>query len=109
MVVAAANAPVFSLFDVYINHGEVGGYLSSLSEQGKAAGAMALRLLSCAKPQNIPRVNGVNTYMFDWRALKRWGLSESDLPPESVVLFREISAWERTKRIWISGLLIILS
>jgi signal transduction histidine kinase len=47
--------------------------------------------------------------MFDWRALKRWGLRESDLPPESVVLFREISVWERTKRIWASGLLIILA
>jgi signal transduction histidine kinase len=109
MVVAAANAPVFSLFDVYINHGEVGGYLSSLSEQGKVAGAMALKLVSGAKPQDIPRVAGVNTYMFDWRALKRWGLRESDLPPESVVLFREISVWERTKRIWASGLLIILA
>ena len=108
-MVDAANAPVFSLFDVHMNHGEVGGYLSSVSEQGKVAGAMALRLLSGTKPQEIPRVMGVNTYMFDWRALKRWGLRESDLPPGSVVLFREISVWERTKRIWISGLLIILS
>jgi signal transduction histidine kinase len=108
-MVDAANAPVFSLFDVHINHGEVGGYLSSLSEQGKVAGAMALRLLSGAKPQDIPRVNGVNTYMFDWRALQRWGLRESDLPPESVVLFREISVWERSKRIWASGLLMILA
>ncbi len=109
MVAAAANAPVFGLFDVYINHGEVGGYLSSLREQGKVAGAMALRLLSGAKPQDIPRISGVKTYMFDWRALKRWGLRESDLPPGSVVLFREISVWERTKAIWISGLLIILA
>jgi signal transduction histidine kinase len=109
MVAATANVPVFSLFDVYLSHGEVGGYLSSFSEQGKVAGDMALRLLSGAKPQDIPRVNGVNTYMFDWRALKRWGIRDSDLPPESVVLFREISVWERTKGIWISGLSIILS
>jgi len=109
LVAAAANAPVFSLFDVYLNHGEVGGYLSSLSEQGKVAGAMALKLISGAKPQDIPRVNGVNTNMFDWRALKRWGIRESDLPLGSVVLFREISVWERTKRIWASGLLIILA
>jgi signal transduction histidine kinase len=70
---------------------------------------MALKLISGAKPQDIPRVNGVNTNMFDWRALKRWGIRESDLPPGSVVLFREISVWERTKRIWASGLLIILA
>ena len=109
MVTTAANAPVFSLYDVYLNHGEVGGYLSSFSEQGKVAGAMALRLLSGVKPQDIPWVNGVNTYMFDWRALKRWGIRESDLPPGSVVLFGEISVWDRTKWIWISGLLIILA
>jgi hypothetical protein len=56
---------------------------------------MALRLLSGAKPQDIPTVKGVNTYMFDWRALKRWGLRESDLPPESVVLFREVASMGR--------------
>jgi signal transduction histidine kinase len=108
LVAAAANAPVFSFFDVFLNHGEVGGYLSSFSEQGKVAGAMALRLLGGVNPQNIPRVRGVNTYMFDWRALHRWGFKESDLPPGSVVVFRELSIWERTKRIWIGGLLIIL-
>jgi signal transduction histidine kinase len=108
-MVDAANAPVFSLFDVHINHGEVGGYLSSLSEQGKVAGGMALRLLSGAKPQDIPRVNSIGTYMFDWRALKRWGLRESDLPPGSTVLFQEVSVWERNKRIWIIVLIVILA
>jgi ABC-type uncharacterized transport system substrate-binding protein len=60
MIAAAANAPVFSLYDVHINHGEVGGYLSSLSEQGKVAGAMALRILKGDKPQDMPRVEGAN-------------------------------------------------
>jgi signal transduction histidine kinase len=46
--------------------------------------------------------------MFDWRALRRWGLSEKDLPAGSTVLYRELSIWQRTKSIWISGLLIIL-
>ena len=55
LITAAANAPVFGLYDVYLNHGEVGGYLSSLSEQGKVAGGLALRLLGGAKPQDIPR------------------------------------------------------
>jgi signal transduction histidine kinase/ABC-type uncharacterized transport system substrate-binding protein len=108
MVAAAANAPVFSLYDVFLNHGEVGGYLSSFSEQGKAAGAMALKLLSGIKPQAIPRATGVHTYMFDWRALKRWGLRENDLPPGSIVLFREVSVWERTKWTWATMLAIIL-
>jgi ABC-type uncharacterized transport system substrate-binding protein len=65
LVAAAANAPVFSLYDVFLNHGEVGGYLSNVNEQGKVAGSMALRILRGEKPQDIPRVKGVNTYIFD--------------------------------------------
>ncbi len=105
LVAAAANAPVFGLFDVYLNHGEVGGYLSSLSEQGKVAGSMALRMLRGEKPRDIPRVKGVNTYMFDWRALKRWGLKESALPPGSIVLNRQLTVWESTGGTSLAGLL----
>jgi PAS domain S-box-containing protein len=108
MVAVAANAPVFSLFDVYLNHGEVGGYLSSLSEQGKVAGYMALKLLSGAKPQDIPRVKGVNTYMFDWRALQRWGLKVSELPRESIVLNYQPTVWESYKSYIIGGISLII-
>ena len=97
LVAAAANAPVFSLYDVFLNHGEVGGYLSNLNEQGKVAGGMALRILQGEKPQDIPRVKGVNTYMFDWRAVKRWGLKESEIPPGSIVLNRQPTVWESYK------------
>ena len=109
LVAAAANAPVFGLFDVFLNHGEVGGYLSNLSEQGKVAGSMALRMLRGEKPQDIPRVKGVNTYMFDWRALKRWGLKESELPPGSIVLNRQLTVWESYKWYIIGGIALFLA
>jgi signal transduction histidine kinase/ABC-type uncharacterized transport system substrate-binding protein len=108
LVAGAANAPVFGLFDVYLNHGEVGGYLSSLSGQGKVAGGMALRILRGENPREIPKVKGVNTYMFDWRALKRWGLKESALPPGSIVLNRQPTVWESYKWYFISGISVIL-
>jgi PAS domain S-box-containing protein len=34
---------------------------------------------------------------FDWRALQRWGISESRLPPDSVIRFRELSVWQQYK------------
>jgi len=49
-----------------------------------------------------------NLDLFDWRALRRWGFKESNLPPGSIVIFREFSVWERTKRVWITGLIIVL-
>ena len=53
-ITRAANAPVFSLFDVHLNYGEVGGYLSSLREQGKVSGGMALRILQGKRRARSP-------------------------------------------------------
>jgi signal transduction histidine kinase/ABC-type uncharacterized transport system substrate-binding protein len=108
MVISAASAPVFSLSDVDFSHGEVGGDVTSFAKEGMIVGDFAQRILKGERPQDIPIVNGANVYLFDWRALRRWGFKESDLPPGSKVIFREFSVWERTKRIWISGILIIL-
>jgi signal transduction histidine kinase/ABC-type uncharacterized transport system substrate-binding protein len=108
MVIDAANAPVFVMDDVDIGRGTVGGDVVSWAADGKVAAGMAARILDGVKPQQVPVVRNSGVYIFDWRALHRWGFKESDLPPGSIVIFRELSVWERTKRIWISGLLIIL-
>jgi signal transduction histidine kinase len=108
LVVGAANAPIFVVDDVDLGAGTVGGYLISWVRDGQVAAKMAVRVLGGEKPQNIPIVRNNNVYMFDSRALRRWGLSEKDLPVGSTVLYRELSIWERTRSIWISTGLIIL-
>jgi PAS domain S-box-containing protein len=108
LVAAAANAPVFSLADVYLNHGEVGGYLSNLNQQGNLAGDMALRLLQGEKPRDIPLVGGAYAYMFDWKAVKRWGLKESEIPPGSIILNQPLTIWESYKEYIVGGISLIL-
>ena len=93
-VVAAANVPVFGMNDVNLGHGEVGGKVSYIREQGRIAGDIALRMLKGEKPQDIPRVRDTTAYMFDARALKRWGLKEKDLPTGSIILNRQPDFWE---------------
>ncbi len=107
MVASVANAPVFGPSDVDLGHGEVGGYLESFAKEGEIVGGIAVRILNGERPQDIPIVRGANAYMFDWRALRRWGFRESDLPASSVVLFRPPPLWQRTKWIWEAALLII--
>ena len=34
---------------------------------------------------------------FDWRELRRWGVAEANLPPNSTVRFREPTLWEQYK------------
>jgi PAS domain S-box-containing protein len=109
LIVAAANAPIFTLSDRILNHGEVGGKVASAREQGKIAGSMALRILNGEKPQDIPKIESAAVYMFDWRALKRWGLDERKLPPGSIVINRQLTTWESYKWYMISGIAVFLA
>ena len=97
MVAGAANAPVFVMDDVNLRAGTVGGDLVNWVDDGRMAAKMAVRVLNGEKPQDIPVVTSKHTYMFDWRALKRWGLKESSLPPGSIVLNRQPTVWELYK------------
>ena len=109
MIASAANAPVFAVDDVDVGRGTVGGDVFSFVQAGRVAAGMALRILNGEKPQDIPMVRGANIYLFDWRALRRWGFKEGDLPPDSVVLNRVPTFWEVYKRRIIAGIFVLLA
>jgi PAS domain S-box-containing protein len=109
MVASAANAPVFVLDDVDLGNGTVGGNLLSWAATGQVAAGMALRVLNGEKPQDIPIVKSPNVYMFDWRALRRWGFKESDLPLGSLILYRQLTFWQIYKRYIIAGILLLVA
>jgi PAS domain S-box-containing protein len=108
-VAAAANAPVFVLTDSILNHGEVGGKVSSLQGQGKAAVGIALRVLNGERPQDVPRMKASTMYMFDWAALKHWGLNEKNLPAGSVVLNRPADFWQQYRWFFVAGFFLLLA
>jgi PAS domain S-box-containing protein len=103
LIVEAANAPVFDVDDVDIGRGTVGGYVLSFADQGRMAADLAVRVLEGEKPINIPVVRSSDTYIFDWRTLRRWGFSASNLPPGSILLNRQPTAWELYKGYIIAG------
>jgi PAS domain S-box-containing protein len=86
----------------------VGGYLKRQRAR-RVAGGMALRILRGEKPQDIARVRGVNAYMFDWRAIKRWGLKEREIPPGSIVINRQPTVWEAYQQYIILGIAVMLA
>jgi PAS domain S-box-containing protein len=108
MVASAANAPVFIVDDVDLGSGTVGGNLLSWANTGQVAASMALRVLNGEKPQDIPVVKSPNVYMFDWRALQHWGFKESDLPPGSLVLYRQPTFWQLYKRYIVAGIFLLV-
>ena len=109
MVARAANAPVFVVDDVDLGNGTVGGNLLSWAATGRLAARMAVRVLNGENPQDIPVVKISNAYMFDWRALRRWGFKESDLPPGSLVLYRQPTFWQIYKRYIIAGIFLLVA
>jgi PAS domain S-box-containing protein len=108
MVASAANAPVFVMDDVDLRAGTVGGDLVNWADDGRVAGEMAARVLNGEKAQDIPVVTSNHAYMFDWRALKRWGMNEKNLPPGSIVLHRQPSFWELYKQYAFAAIFLIL-
>jgi len=109
LVASAADAPVFVMDDVDLRDGTVGGDLVNWANDGRAAADMAVRILNGERPEDIPVVASKHAYMFDLRALQRWGLKESDLPPGSIVLNRPPSFWQLYKRYVLAGVLMLVA
>lgn len=98
LICRSSNAPVYSTNEPYLGHGIVGGSLLDLAEPGAAAGRVGKRILAGEKPAAIlVQALDPNRIMVDARQLKRWGMSEKNLPPGSIVKFRPDSAWDLYK------------
>ena len=109
LVASASNAPVFVMDDVDLRGGAVGGDLVNWADDARVAAGMAVRVLNGERPQNIPIITSNNHYMFDWRAIKRWGIKESNLPPGSIVLRRQLGFWELYARYVLLGIFALLA
>jgi PAS domain-containing protein len=90
-----ANAPLFGYYASELGLGTVGGRLYQDSEHGVQGARTAIRILRGERPESIP-AKAIETAapVFDWRELKRWGISEARLPAGSVIQFRQPGFWE---------------
>ncbi|HSE23740.1 MAG TPA: ABC transporter substrate binding protein [Pyrinomonadaceae bacterium] len=92
-----ASAPIYGMGTGNLGKGIVGGYLGGSEANGTKMGEIVLQVLSGKRTQDIPVVNAPASYMFDWRELQRWNISEKSLPPGSIVNFREFTFWQLYK------------
>src|SRR6185369_3235891 len=92
--------------EVNASSGLIGGYTTTGDIVAPKVAEMVLRITNGARPQDIPVVNSPIVPMFDWRELQRWGISDSQLPVDSMVLFKQGSFWEQYR--WrILGVLVL--
>jgi len=93
---AVANAPIFGLHDSQLGRGIVGGPLMAIEELSRNTAKVAARILRGEPAGSIKTPTQVaGRPVYDWRELKRWGVSEARLPKGSVIRFRQPTFWEQ--------------
>ena len=91
----AANRPIIVTAETQLGPG-IGGYILVPSAIGQGAAVQVLRILRGEAAAAIPVSEGDYAKpVFDWRQLRRWGVSERALPPGSEIRFRQLSIWEQ--------------
>jgi formate hydrogenlyase transcriptional activator len=110
-IAKAANVPFYSIAEVFtIPAGGVGGYVWGIEPDAMEAAKVARQVLAGTKPQDLPiHVADTNNYIFDWRQLQRWGISDQRLPPGSILRNRDFTFWERYKLYVLSALALTIA
>jgi len=89
---AASNLPFFGMLDTYVGRGAVGGVCFDTHAIGVAAGRLA-----AATPDGAPfaSIDVAPVCRVDGHLLARFGIPDSRLPPDCVVINREPTLWSR--------------
>jgi PAS domain S-box-containing protein len=107
----AQRFPTYSAWQgLALNRGGVGGAYRNLPKDAVLNGEIVVRVLSGERPENIPIVHDPELqFRVDWRALQRWHISESALPPGTVVEYRQLTFWQRDRKYIVTAIVLIVA
>src|SRR5262245_14787324 len=97
LIAQSAPVPIYGMTYPFLGNGIVGGYIITPEAIATKVEEIALRIANGARAQDIPIEGAPTAPMFDWRQLRRWGISKDQLPPCSVIRFKEESFWDLYK------------
>jgi C4-dicarboxylate-specific signal transduction histidine kinase len=105
----ASKVPVYGLSRPQLEQGIIGGALLDFSEVGRKTAALAVRALAGEKLPVLSEPDpATNPLLINWLALRKWHVSESRIPAEATVLYRERSLWERHSRLILATAAILV-
>lgn len=86
----ASKAPVYGGWEFSLGRGIVGGRLVNLYQHGALSAELAVRILNGEAPAALTILSpSPNQYMFDYTQMTRFGVSEKQLPPDSVIINKQ--------------------
>jgi len=109
LITSSTAQPVYCVWDV-VNQGVVGGKITDPVFQGKRSSEIALDLLNGIPISEMKVEGSPLVYKFDFNVLKKFNISESLLPPNSIIINKPFSFYKihRNKIIGISVLIVLL-
>ena len=107
----AQRRPTYSAWPgLALNRGGIGGSYRDLPKEAVLNGEIVARVLSGEPPENIAIVHDSDLQVrVDWRALQRWDIPESALPPGAVIDYRPPSIWQRERKSIVIGIIVIVA
>ncbi|SMF09768.1 ABC transporter substrate binding protein [Desulfovibrio gilichinskyi] len=95
MLTQDSPVPVYCLYRFNLIDGVIGGKVISGYRQGVTMSKIARRVLSGEAPKYIPVVKtGTNSFIFDWKAMRKHNIPLSTLPSESTLINKPFSFYQ---------------
>jgi C4-dicarboxylate-specific signal transduction histidine kinase len=88
-----AAAPVFTFYQTFLGSGVVGGYVERFDASGENLARMGEQILA-GGPMPALQDSSERAFMVDARALARWNMSTTNLPPDTIVQYATPSLWQ---------------
>jgi PAS domain S-box-containing protein len=110
MILISQRFPTYCIFSGYcVDHGGIGGSYPDPADLSASTADLVARVLSGENAGNIPVVHDSRSHAeVDWRQLRHWNIPESALPAGSVVLYRELTSWQRYGKFFLGGIAVLV-
>ena len=93
---AVSAAPIFAHVHGGVGRGALGTVAVPAEQSADQAARIAKAILGGTPPERVTLPSPASPRpLVDWREMRRFGIDESLLPPETIVMFREPSLWDR--------------
>jgi PAS domain S-box-containing protein len=106
---AHTTLPIYGIYEEGLNHGIIGGVLTSPNLEGEKAGQLAARILAGEAADQIPVVTRQSTRAaFDWRKLQQYGIPVSSLPAGATIVNEPVSILDTNRNLVIITAVVLL-
>ncbi|MEZ4591602.1 MAG: ATP-binding protein [Chloroflexota bacterium] len=100
LILSNLDAPLYHLYYHGMGDGVLGGKLISHVEQGKTAAGLVLQILAGTPADQLPVVtDSPNAFIFDYRALHKFGIDRSLLPAGASLVNEPTTIYYQYRRV----------